>query len=389
MPPLAKSLAEEGVVIPPTFLYRNGKARFESIEQILTAPPWPTRSVEDNLADLKAQAAANLLGTQALQRMATEHGSEKVVDQMQLLHLRAADAIARRIQSLPAGQSSAEENLDDGARLKAAITIGESKIKIDFTGTDALHLGNFNATPAIVQSAVIYVVRLLVDEPVPLNEGLLEHVEITLPRCLLNPDFPDDPAEAPPVVGGNVETSQRLVNLLLKPFGIVAASQGTMNNLIFGNDRYSYYETICGGTGAGARFDGADGVHSHMTTQPSPTRRFSNGVSRCVLSGSPSGRTPAALAKTTVETGLFVNWFSPNRYPFRCSRKTGLRDRTAWTAASWESGEQRLAKRNGKYRIGSHRAGVTQCRGSIDPENARWRRVRKTGGMIAAKRTKD
>ena len=112
---------------------------------------------------------------------------------------------------------------------------------------------------------MIYVVRLLVNEPVPLNEGLMEHVEIVLPRCLLNPEFSDDPRKAPPVVGGNVETSQRLVNLLLKPFGIVAASQGTMNNLIFGNDRCSYYETICGGTGAGSSFDGADAVHSHMT----------------------------------------------------------------------------------------------------------------------------
>jgi 5-oxoprolinase (ATP-hydrolysing) len=93
----------------------------------------------------------------------------------------------------------------------------------------------------------------------------MEHVEITLPRCLLNPEFPDDPTEAPPVVGGNVETSQRLVNLLLKPFGIVAASQGTMNNLIFGNEHCSYYETICGGTGAGPGFNGADAVHSHMT----------------------------------------------------------------------------------------------------------------------------
>ena len=100
---------------------------------------------------------------------------------------------------------------------------------------------------------------------VPLNEGLLDHVEITLPRCLLNPEFPDDPNNAPPVVGGNVETSQRLVNLLLKPFGLVAASQGTMNNLIFGNEKCSYYETICGGTGAGPGFDGADAVHSHMT----------------------------------------------------------------------------------------------------------------------------
>ena len=265
MPPLAKSLAEEGVVIPPTFLYRGGAAQFGEIERLLTGGPYPSRSPKDNLADLKAQAAANLLGTQTLQRLAKTHGSVKVGDYMGQIRQRAADAIARRIATLEPGCRTAAERLDDGTLLAATIKVGGGKIRIDFTGTDALHSGNFNATPAIVQSAVIYVVRLLVNEPVPLNEGLMEHVEITLPRCLLNPEFPDDPAQAPPVVGGNVETSQRLVNLLLKPFGIVAASQGTMNNLIFGNERCSYYETIGGGTGAGPGFDGADAVHSHMT----------------------------------------------------------------------------------------------------------------------------
>jgi len=265
MPPLAKSLAEEGIVIPPTFLYRDGKAQFDEIEKRLTVGPYPSRSVEDNLADLKAQAAANLLGCKALQRLTVAHGTAKVADFMLQLRQRAANAIARRIDTLEPGQHTAIETLDDGTRLSATIEIGGGKIRIDFDGTDPLHRGNFNATPAIVQSAVIYVVRLLVNEPVPLNEGLMEHVEITLPRCLLNPEFPDDPTEAPPVVGGNVETSQRLVNLLLKPFGIVAASQGTMNNLIFGNEHCSYYETICGGTGAGPGFNGADAVHSHMT----------------------------------------------------------------------------------------------------------------------------
>ena len=265
MPPLAKSLAEEGVVIPPTFLYRGSEARFGEIEKLLTTKPYPSRSPEDNLADLKAQAAANLLGTQALQGLATTHGAGIVTDYMGQIRQRAADAIARRITTLKPGRHIATEQLDDGTQLKATIEVHDGKIRIDFTGTDALHSGNFNATPAIVQSAVIYVIRLLVNEPVPLNEGLMEHVEITLPRCLLNPEFAHDPTQAPPVVGGNVETSQRLVNLLLKPFGIAAASQGTMNNLIFGNERCSYYETICGGTGAGPGFDGADAVHSHMT----------------------------------------------------------------------------------------------------------------------------
>ena len=265
MPPLAKSLAEEGVVIPPTFLYRRGEAQYREIQNRLTSGPYPSRMPEDNLADLKAQAAANLLGSQALQRLAIKYSFKKAAYYMGQIRQRAADAIARRITTLEQGRHTATEQLDDGTKLAATIDVGGGKIHIDFTGTDALHVGNFNATPAIVQSAVIYVVRLLVDEPIPLNEGLMKHVEITLPICLLNPEFPNDSTQAPPVVGGNVETSQRLVNLLLKPFGIVAASQGTMNNLIFGNERCSYYETIGGGTGAGPGFDGADAVHSHMT----------------------------------------------------------------------------------------------------------------------------
>ncbi|MDP7049158.1 MAG: hydantoinase B/oxoprolinase family protein [Verrucomicrobiota bacterium] len=265
MPPQARSLADEGVVIPPTFLYRRGKARFCEFEKRLSDGSNPSRSPKDNLADLNAQAAANLLGCQALQHLAAIHGPAKIANHMHQIRQRATNAIARRIDTLDPGRHSAIETLDDGTRLTAAIEVGNGKIRIDFTGTDPLHPGNFNATPAIVQSAVIYVVRLLVNEPVPLNEGLMDHVEIFLPRCLLNPEFPDNPDQAPPVVGGNVETSQRLVNLLLKPLGIVAASQGTMNNLIFGNERCSYYETICGGAGAGPGFDGADAVHSHMT----------------------------------------------------------------------------------------------------------------------------
>ncbi len=265
MPPLAKSLTEEGIVIPPTFLYQSGEAKFGEIKKILIDGPQPSRAPNDNLADLKAQAAANLLGCLALQRLAVTHGSPKVCDFMDQIRHRASKIIARHIATLDPGRHSPIGLPDDGTRLAATIEVGGGKIRIDFTGTDALHPGNFNATPAIVQSAVLYVVRLLVNEPVPLNEGLLENVEITLPNCLLNPEFPNDPSLAPPVVGGNVETSQRLVNLLLKPFGIVAASQGTMNNLIFGNQRCSYYETIGGGTGGGPGFDGTDAVHSHMT----------------------------------------------------------------------------------------------------------------------------
>ncbi len=349
MPPLAKSLAEEGVVIPPTFLYRGSEARFGEIEKLLTAKPYPSRSPEDNLADLKAQAAANLLGTQALQRLAATHGAAKVADYMGQIRQRAADAIAQRITTLEPGRHTATERLDDGTQLKATIEVGDGKIRIDFTGTDALHSGNFNATPAIVQSAVIYVVRLLVNEPVPLNEGLMEHVEITLPRCLLNPEFPDDPTQAPPVVGGNVETSQRLVNLLLKPFGIVAASQGTMNNLIFGNERCSYYETICGGTGAGPGFDGADAVHSHMTntaiTDPEILEwRFPVRLERFAVRKNSGGQGESTGGNGIVREMVFTE-------PVSLSLLTQNRTQGPYGLNGGQAGhpgEQYLAKRNGE-----------------------------------------
>ena len=265
MPTRAKSLSEEGIVIPPTFLYQANKPQFDEIKKILNNSSWPSRCIEDNIADIKAQVAANLLGIRNLQGMASLYGTPKIINQIKKLRSRASVAISRCIKSLNPGQFFTKEKLDDGSELIARIVVEKDKIKFDFNGTSPPHIGNLNATPAIVQSAIIYVLRLLINESIPLNEGLLDCTEIILPRCLLNPHFPKDPKKSPPVVGGNVETSQKLVNLLLKPFAVVAASQGTMNNLIFGNDKCSYYETICGGTGAGPNFDGTDAVHSHMT----------------------------------------------------------------------------------------------------------------------------
>lgn len=265
MPPQAKSLAEEGVVIAPMYLYKAGVANFSAIEKLLAEHPWPSRSIDDNLADLKAQAAANLLGVRALIKLCKAYGSKTVQMHMASQFDCAAGAIERRLRALGEVQHQCSESLDDGTQIHASMEIRSGKMLIDFSGTQQHHFGHFNATPAIVRSAVIYVLRLLVDEPVALNEGLFECVELRLPQCFLNPHFPKDINQAPPVVGGNVETSQRLVNLLLKPFAIVAGSQGTMNNLIFGNDQCSYYETIGGGCGAGPDFTGASAVHSHMT----------------------------------------------------------------------------------------------------------------------------
>ncbi|MBT5708086.1 MAG: 5-oxoprolinase, partial [Verrucomicrobia bacterium] len=169
------------------------------------------------------------------------------------------------------------------------------RLVLDFAGTGPLHPKNFNANPAIVRSAVIYVVRLLVNQPFPLNEGLLAPIEIRLPKCFLNPDFPEATHLCPAVVAGNVETSQRLVDTLIRVFELAACSQGTMNNLIFGNDRISYYETIAGGAGAGPGFHGAHAVHTHMTntgiTDPEILeRRYPVSLKRFAIRADSGGR---------------------------------------------------------------------------------------------------
>ncbi|MDQ4077127.1 MAG: hydantoinase B/oxoprolinase family protein, partial [Chloroflexota bacterium] len=184
---------------------------------------------------------------------------------MDALTSRAERRIREALARLPDGRYEAEERLDDGSPLRVRIEIRGDHAVLDFSGSAPVHPGNLNATPAIVRSVVLYVLRLLVDEPLPLNEGLMRAVELRIPEGILSPVFPDDPAQAPAVVGGNVETSQRLTDTLLKALRLAACSQGTMNNVLFGNDRFGYYETVCGGAGAGPGWHGASAVHTHMT----------------------------------------------------------------------------------------------------------------------------
>jgi 5-oxoprolinase (ATP-hydrolysing) len=265
MPPDAVSLAEEGVVIPPTHLFLRGEPRWGAIRHLLETGPYPTRAVEENMADLRAAVAANRDGAAGLLKLAASHGAETVWHFMEALEARADRKLRDALCRIPDGVYEAEERLDDGSPLRVRLHIVRDRVEIDFAGSSGVHPGSFNATPAVVNGAVIYVLRLLVDEPLPLNEGLMRAVTMQIPPGILNPPFPEDPARAPAVVGGNVETSQRLVDTLLKALGLAACSQGTMNNVLFGTDRHSYYETVCGGTGAGPGFDGTDAVHSHMT----------------------------------------------------------------------------------------------------------------------------
>lgn len=265
MPPNATNLEQEGVIISPFYLMKNGKVNWEGMKDILLNCKYPTRSVEENLADLNAALAANKNGVSALIELINNQGLETVQNYMNLLRKHASLKMEETLKKFPDGFYSATEFLDDGSPLNVNILLKNGKCKIDFSESSPVHSGNMNATEAIVKSVTIYVLRLLLNEPIPLNDGLLEPVEFVLPAGLLNPDFDDDPANCPAVVGGNVEISQRLTDTLLKAFGVVAASQGTMNNTLFGNNNFGYYETICGGCGAGNGFKGASAVHHHMT----------------------------------------------------------------------------------------------------------------------------
>ncbi len=266
MPPNATNLAEEGVVIPPTYLVKNGEMQWSLISNMLTQATYPTRALKDNLADLNAALAANRKGVLALQKMAIDYGAATVQHYMQALNDYVANKLLQAFSTIEIHSKQALEYLDDGHRIQVSLNFSPNQLYIDFTGTGNVHPNNLNANPAIVNSAVIYVLRLWLGNNLPLNEGLLQHIQINIPQpSFLNPSFNPDPQLCPAVVGGNTEISQRVVDTLLKAFELVAGSQGTMNNVLFGNEHFGYYETIGGGSGAGDGFNGADAVHTHMT----------------------------------------------------------------------------------------------------------------------------
>ena len=265
MPPAARNLAEEGVVISPTHLIKQDESQFDQVSQILTNAPYPTRRLSDNLADLNAQLASNRRGKELLQQLLHTHGPEFVASQMETVKHQSLEALTEHLQTTHFTHAEATEHLDDGTPIQIRIENREGRLQIDFTGTGPVLHGNLNATPAIVQSALLYSLRLWIQRPVALNEGLLSQVDIHLPESFLNPTFAEDPTNCPAVVGGNVEASQRLVDTILKALQVQACSQGTMNNFLFGDDTFGYYETICGGSGAGEGYDGTPAIHTHMT----------------------------------------------------------------------------------------------------------------------------
>ncbi|MFM5924856.1 MAG: hydantoinase B/oxoprolinase family protein [Novosphingobium sp.] len=260
MPPTSTSIEEEGVLLDNVLLVEVGRLREAELRVLLGSGPWPARNPDQNLADLAAQLAACARGAAGLEAACREHGRGVVKAYMGHVHANAEEAVRRLIGRLEDGAFRLE--MDNGAVICVTVSIDRTArhAAIDFAGTSAQLPGNFNAPFSVVRAAVMYVLRTMIDDPIPMNEGCLAPVTIRVPEgSMLSPRYPAA------VVAGNVETSQAVTDALFGAFGALAASQGTMNNFTFGNDRYQYYETIAGGSGAGPGFDGASAVQTHMT----------------------------------------------------------------------------------------------------------------------------
>jgi len=271
MPPSARTLVQEGVVIPPTPIGSIDAVDFTEVARLLREAPYPSRAIEDNLADLGAAVAALRRGSELIHSFVRENGAESLRRTLDDLRRRSRNRMVESIAKLAEFDRTVEQRLDDGALIRVRVQRRGERLIVDFTGSGDVHPGNLNAPHAVVRSAVMYALRVLVEshEPLddrllPLNDGLLDPVDLVIPRGLL------DPPPSAPVAAGNTETSQRIVDALLLALGVAACSQGTMNNLAMGGvladgRTWSFYETIAGGCGATFEADGASGLHSHMT----------------------------------------------------------------------------------------------------------------------------
>ena len=260
MPSNSKTLDEEGVLIDNFLLVSQGRFREQEFRALLASGPYPARNPDQNLGDIRAQVAACARGAEELLRLMSEAGRAVVLSYMRHVRANAAASVRRMLTKLPDGHFRYE--LDDGAAVEVQITVDRDagRARIDFAGTSDQQPTNFNAPASICRAAVLYVIRTLLDDDIPMNDGCLEPIDLIIPeRSLLKPQHPAA------VVAGNVETSQVVTDALYGATGRLAAAQGTMNNFTFGNATHQYYETICGGSGAGPGFDGTSAVHTHMT----------------------------------------------------------------------------------------------------------------------------
>jgi 5-oxoprolinase (ATP-hydrolysing) len=260
MPSTSTHIDEEGVLIDNFFLVRNGRFREAEVLALLEDAKYPARNPRQNVADLRAQLAANQQGIRQIEKTIDRYGLATVQSYLKFVRENAADCVRRLLNTLIDGDFRYE--MDSGEAICVSISVDQDKQEalIDFSGTSPQSESNFNAPEAVSRAAVLYVFRSLIDERIPMNEGCLDPLHIRIPEgSMLSPSWPAA------VVAGNVETSQCVTDALYGALGVLAASQGTMNNLSFGNDKVQYYETIAGGAGAGNGFDGADAVQTHMT----------------------------------------------------------------------------------------------------------------------------
>jgi len=260
IPPESGHIEEEGVITGGQRIVAGGKFLEDEVAEWLNSNKYPARNPFQNIADLKAQVAANEKGVRELLKLVDHFSMETVQAYMQHVMDNAEESVRRVIEVLKDGEYSL--SFDDGTVVCVKVNIdhGNREAHIDFTRTSGQHSGNLNAPVAVCKAAVLYVFRSLVDRDIPLNEGCMRPLRITIPEgSILNPEYPAA------VVAGNVETSQYIVDSLLGALGVMAGSQGTMNNFTFGDEEFQYYETICGGSGAGEGFDGTSAVQTHMT----------------------------------------------------------------------------------------------------------------------------
>jgi len=259
-PAYSKHIKEEGILIDNFTLVSKGVFLEEEIYNLLSSGDFPARNIKQNIADLKAQVASAEKGAQELLGVIQNYGLKVVHAYMQHVQDNAEESVRRILDVI--SDSSFTYKMDDGYQVSVAISVDKKKrsATIDFTGTSDQHPSNFNAPSAICHAAVLYVFRCLVDDNIPLNAGCLKPLKLIIPEhSMINPEYPAA------VIAGNVETSQYIVDTLFGALGVVAASQGTMNNFTWGNDRIQNYETICGGSGASAEQNGCSAVHTHMT----------------------------------------------------------------------------------------------------------------------------
>jgi 5-oxoprolinase (ATP-hydrolysing) len=260
MPPFSIDIAEEGVLFDGQVMVRGGAFDEKAVRAVLDGGAYPARNPEQNVADLKAQAASCAKGAEGLRAACAQHGLDVVQAYMRHVQDNAEASVRKVIEALKDG--AFEMPMDGGAVIRVSVKVDRAarSARIDFTGTSPQAANNFNAPGSVTKAAVLYVFRCLVESDIPMNAGCLRPLEIVVPDgSMLRPRPPGA------VAAGNVETSQAVVDALFGCLGVLAASQGTMNNLTFGNARHQYYETICGGAGAGRDFDGRDCVHTHMT----------------------------------------------------------------------------------------------------------------------------